>query len=326
MAATTGSGSGRPDVLEVGGKAIALAAALLPATGVVVRWIAFSAANIHGGSLQLGWSAPLSQLVATAIVSLLPSLLVLPLMVPITRPLVHVEHGLHRARALTRKLDDLRAQMETLAPEEAVPPDLVATVATFERESDELKAWFEEPQPSNWLDRLGALITRRLGNVGARILWYVFIGIGILFVPSFPAAAFAFLSSFVAVTLVRRAARTNPRLGLPQLWPAVVALLLIGATAGGLNGGWGGLAGVSPGFYVFDSRVGGLRDGRFQPLAQAGGRMYLEPCRPRRRDLVGVREDAIATARPDPSSSNLGPNLWSILFKHERLILGSPRC
>jgi len=66
--------SGR-DLLEASGKALALAAVLLPVAGATLRFIAFQTGGpLSTSAYQLAWTAPVDQLAATGLAGLFPSL------------------------------------------------------------------------------------------------------------------------------------------------------------------------------------------------------------------------------------------------------------
>jgi hypothetical protein len=56
--------------VEAFGAAVALLIVLLPGAGVLVRWIAFAAGNLPASPFQVAYSAPVSELVVTAVWSL----------------------------------------------------------------------------------------------------------------------------------------------------------------------------------------------------------------------------------------------------------------
>ena len=103
------SSPARGDVLEVSGKAAALAAVLLPAMGVLVRLIAFRFDNAF--PVELAWSASLSQLVATALWSLLFSVGFFLLYVFMKRyaPVLHADQ---RMKALKHVPDRLKEEYD----------------------------------------------------------------------------------------------------------------------------------------------------------------------------------------------------------------------
>src|SRR5947207_3393693 len=68
------------DLLEASGKALALAAVLLPVAGAALRFIAFEAGGpLTVSSYQLAWTAPIQQLAATGLAGLYSYVLVLGL-------------------------------------------------------------------------------------------------------------------------------------------------------------------------------------------------------------------------------------------------------
>lgn len=66
------------DLLRLSGELLALGAALLPVIGGAVRAIAFALTPVHADPITFGWSAPLSDLIANGVASLIaPTLLIL---------------------------------------------------------------------------------------------------------------------------------------------------------------------------------------------------------------------------------------------------------
>jgi hypothetical protein len=101
------SSPARGDVLEVSGKAAALAAVLLPAVGVLVRFIAFRFDNAIPN--EVAWSASLSQLVATALLSLLFSVGFF-ILYAITKRYAPVLYAKQRMKVLQHVPDQLKEE------------------------------------------------------------------------------------------------------------------------------------------------------------------------------------------------------------------------
>jgi hypothetical protein len=83
------------DVLELAGKVVALAAALMPAGGLVIRFVAFQFAfgDIWSGwPLVIAWSAPLPQLIATGVIVLGPFAIVTVFMAVIASTRARLAH------------------------------------------------------------------------------------------------------------------------------------------------------------------------------------------------------------------------------------------
>jgi hypothetical protein len=103
------------------GKVVALAAALLPAAGVIVRWVAFAAAGVPGDRLRLAWQDSVTQLVVTALVALwLPATLV-ALFAAVVRvfwpKLTLLDQRIVEIEADMREMEELSANASTLTEE-----------------------------------------------------------------------------------------------------------------------------------------------------------------------------------------------------------------
>jgi ABC-type sugar transport system permease subunit len=323
------------DLLELLGKAAGLVAVLLPAAGVVVRYVAFRATGLPGDRLHLAWSASLSELIATGFLALLPvflGLVFLRFTWRKTGPRIHMSQ---RLPALNATADRLLAEFEQwqidfAAASTADDVDAMARlqerVTSLRQENDALQQDFKpvkdvfDVDDHSWLGRLADKVGwLPLIPLGAVVI------VAMLFVPLILGLLLAWLIAASYAWSMTRAFRREPVVRLSHIWPTVVVVLIAAAVVSGLGGY---LPGITPQDYSFDSTVVGLTRGRFQPVAQEDGLIYLESCQPAPRELVAVQQSAIVTVRPIPGSDdvNTGPSLWNVLFNGDHLSLGLRQC
>jgi hypothetical protein len=320
-------------IIEDVGRALALGAVLLPAAGVLVRYIAFYTAHTVNHPLYWALAAPLPELALIGLVSLVPGLLVLPQFAV----WAYVAPREHLTRQVGRRIEDLRAELDAFGKdftehetdrqqlaariEATEDPEsrsdyirqlearteadkqLMARLEAIGREIETIEAaqttlgppWFRW---NTSFDRMGDRLYRwsRSRNVrwSLRALSVMYwIGV-LLFVP-WP-VSLSVTGLLLTLLLLPRIARRTGRVALSQTWPLIVFALLVAAIAAGLDGE---LVGAEAGSYHFAAEAH-LLDGRYVRLGEASNRTVLVACSPQAASLTAVDNGLIRTMDVEP--------------------------
>jgi hypothetical protein len=270
MALTTSNSSGWGFVEDIG-KALALAAVLLPVTGVLVRLIAFVVGQTVNHTLDLALSESPAVLIATGVESLLICLAVLPLF-GLWAYLAPLEHRIRR----------LRPELEAIARKHAD----AKTLADLQEVIDRQKALQTEIEIAEAAQKNPPLIARinrwSAGSFGAwmrnlspwRLRALAVIYFSAIFLISPWPQSVSFIGVFLVLFLLPRLAMRTGRVAFSQVWPLVLFVLLLAAIGAGLDGR---LDGTGAGEYHF-AAAANLVDGRYARLGEASDRTILLTC------------------------------------------------
>lgn len=325
----------REVISDVGG-AIALAAVLLPVAGVVVRWISFLVAQTVNNTVDLALAAPPAELVATGLESLLFGLAALP-MIPFLGYLGRIQHHDDKLQLLTRQSNAIPATLEALkkkadsfneqaAPDDEAAKELIDQFETLSSEAVRLTTeWKRLPKPPTVPKllpdppRVFSPVIRFAERHQSRVRWIVSAMLVIYWVllMLFGPWPIVLESAGIALALmaVPRIARRTGRAELSQVWPVVVAVLLIAALGAGFDGTY--VVGAVPGDYRFSSGTQ-LVDGRYMRLGEASGQTILMACRQPKSPVTAVDNSRIITVGIEPwkDRSLAWQNLYGILTGH----------
>ncbi len=317
--------------LEVAGKAVALAAALLPAVGFLVRYVAFALDETVHSPVQLAIAAPLVLLAFTGAVSLLnfiPYVSLFGVVSWIAPSLQRLTTLRNQEQRLRQRLDDLRSKVDDPAQRESV----VSRLAEVQTESEEMERTLSEVENVQpWKSFLR--FEERIGPTMVRWFWRLShltfaIGVvaGLLFMRSWPLPFLSLITSLLCIFVLQRAAERHGRLTLPQVWPVMLILLSASGVVSGLSGH---VPGVTRGEYNFSTeraRVN-LKNGSYLQLGETGKVMYLKACDSIPSGILSVRWELVDSVSVLPQQSvDAGPSLWAILFKGQKLRLGHRGC
>ena len=246
------------------GKAAALGVILLPVAGAVLRLIAFSTGNVAVSPLLLAWSAPISQLVATALSALRSTALLLLL--------------------FALSIVGLRLYARLMGSELWKWPHWFKWPISEElRRELAQPEWFRIPSP--WVVPARILLGLIAILLGLAVVWLL------ASMPDWPYALVALPGAVIITAIAALVSRPGDRARLRQTWPAVVAAVIFPAIAQGIGGG---LVGTPVGHYSFKSELAGVvSDGDFQELGQSGNDLILASCDSPTRSVVRVPEGEI---------------------------------
>jgi hypothetical protein len=312
------------------GPPIALAAALLPFAGVVVRWIAFSFGQTVRYPLDLALEAPTGELIAIGLQSLLPGLLALPA-IAVYGYFAPMWHHTEKSRQLTKQFEALSPKITALQKKadalEASPgPEILKEVqedaAALKSEVDGLNVEKERldkqrpkdpPDPPRLVkgalkpfDRILSALYRhqRLVALIGVIYWAALL----LFTP-WPSSITNF-GTLLLVLVLPQVARRTGRVTLSQAWPVVLIALTLAAVASGLNGDF---IGNEAGDYHFAANVQ-LADGRYTRLGEANNRMILMACSQPGSIVTSVADSQIIAVGVEPWRIKPPIFPWPTLF------------
>jgi hypothetical protein len=336
------------ELVELGAKALALSAAMLPFVGYGTRYVSFLLDPTLRNVLQLTTAAPLLEATAlglftllgpAAIFALIYFLAVASISVSEERDAIHSEHGRQQAAALAlrERVDALAAAVDahkaqTGDPQALVPPPLVqelheiqeltrATGLDVAKLEARANAFARTPlnRPVRIASRLGLhpKVTDRLVVVVSVLL----ILVSTVLLPGFPSALVMIAGAMLASIAFRRRVRERAHLRLRNAWPAL-AILLVSMTIGqGLIH-----AGNRPGTYSFVSGSPALQDGQYGELGRSDLLVFVRPCDHPQAGYFAVPETRIslvAYAPPDDPRSRIGPSLAQVLFDRAHIRLGA---
>jgi hypothetical protein len=325
----------REVISDVGG-AFALGAVLLPVAGVVVRLISFYVAQTVNYPLDLAIAASPAELVATGFGSLLIGLAALP-MIPFLGHLGRIQHHADKLQRLIRQSDAMPEKLEALkkkadsfnelaTPDDEVAKELVEQFETLGSEAVRLSTeWKQLPKPPTvpkllpdpprvfnpvlrFADRHQRLVKWIMRTLGA-IYW-----VGLMLFLPWP-ISLATIGIVLALVFIPRIARRTGRVAISQVWPVVVAVLLIAAFGAGFDGTY--VVGAVAGDYHFTSGTQ-LVDGRYVRLGEASSQTILMACALPKPPVTAVDNSRIITVGVEPwkDRSFPGPNLFGILMGH----------
>jgi hypothetical protein len=317
----------RRDVLEALTKSLVLAAASLPLTGVLVRFVAFSVSDSTGASYSLAWSAPLYQLIATGLVATLPVVLIFMGLLRLS------EIGSQFDGASVRRLKPGTAGRTLSEPPEAGDEFRLGEYVLMESEHDatgsELDAAggkrgaVELDTSATYAAERSGPIQGRLRHPMAAIAQFVFSVAVVVFIiaPDVFTFSAAIAVSVVTLRWAVRASKRAERLTLAAVWPFVTVLLVFCAVSGGLGGD---LPGTSSAEYTFAGGAA-VAPGRYRLVADDGDIMYLLPCSGD-ATVIGVQRSEVIMIQTGSDTVKSNPSLWSVAFDRSRAHLGLGRC
>jgi len=229
--------AGRPgrELIEDIGRALALGAVLLPVAGVLIRYLAFWIGHTVDHPLNLALAESPGILIALGFDSLLIGLLVLPF-IALWSYISPAQHHSDRVADFRRRFEDFKARNAEVADEE-VPRELIDELTVLESDLSRLEANAAElPKLPRLLpDRVTRFLSRHERPLSQVWLTSQVIYWGGLFLfGPFPYALSA-TGLLIAQLFLPRVGRRTGRISLGQVWPLVVAVLLIAAVGAGLE-------------------------------------------------------------------------------------------
>jgi hypothetical protein len=305
----------RSDLLEALGKASALATALFPVSGVIVRWIALTPTG--PAAFEMAYSAPLGQLAMSGLLAIFPTALIFAFAFR-AQPMVSTIRRIRSIRAVNEARQKDLARLKSIimaGPRDGSSEELNAgkrdVLRTLRRHNEELHAFvsLKDEQPK-----------RR------RLLWIALIlSIPIAIFGSVLLALTSLLAGFASSALFFRSVQKGRYGILEAVWPAVVVATLLSALGAGLEGY---IPGAALGEYRFDrTQITNIEDGVYVNLAESSTFMFLQSCEVPTRPVVKVQKDTILTVTlvdKDPFLRN--PSLYQ-LWRGRRFVLGAhPNC
>ncbi len=304
--------------LDVIGRLAALAAVLLPATGVLTRVAALEWGPRTDGVLEMAVSQPLGLLVATGWQTLFP----VAFIAAVWPTYVLLAHGGYRLRGVRRALleermfrDESERELQASIERARTPDDVAAIKKQIEAIGKEINERLDGIGTElSSIEKLRPEWTKRFNLSGPMWLWkWLLPTIGALVVLALVVfeAGWATLSGVaiaaLALAIFEVAGRRARPLSVGRAWPWLVSLLVVGSI---LNGLVGSVTGGGARTYHFASGTA-LADGRYAPLAQEGDMLLLQSCMDSRRPIVGVHSSAVELVqigyRPLPAS------LWEVI-------------
>lgn len=321
MATEDEAGNGN-DLVGFLTKVLPLMAALLPAAGVGVRWIAFSLEDLHpAGELAASQALPSQALAGFR--ALAPVVPVFVLAVPILRSVEPFFNALGGARRGSRELlGDLEARaarhpsvwklrhlrkrlnrhplgvsrylLEMLV---AIGAEIAPGDREWRQRVTRLISTVDEASPP-WGRASSSRVVRRLGNAG----YALFFASALVLLPDWPTSGIILLSLGVATAVMMRSLLREQRLRLLTSWSAAVIIIAGATLSAGLH-----LDSPVSGYVTFSEKTA-LESGHYIEIAEWKEGLWLYSCstdevvRAPVRLIENVRYPTVrVTHNPEPS-------------------------
>jgi hypothetical protein len=324
---------GEPDALDLSGKVLAIAIALLPAAGVLTRLVAFAAGGLQGDLLFLAWSAPVGQLMTTAVRGMLfPAFTNVIVLALFGRAMMWIAPGVRRQAALRAEAFVTGVITRIVGREGGLVDRLAALDVEDKRLREHFRAEVQQyiqegPYLLQWAHgKTVSPRTRKTRIPVYCILLLVLLPLGalVLLAPVVQAALLltTYAMGFMTLAALMRRGGTGV---LSRALPGVAGAVLLGA----MYGGYMGLVpGSNPEVYAISQKAGVPQSGQYQRIAQSGKIVYLVSCGKMVRRVVGVNEDEIISVRSHrvAVSPRAEPSVLSVIYGGDRFGLGLEDC
>jgi len=295
-------------MLDTLGKSLALAVALMPIVGGLIRFLDFSAVRFINNPMELALSSSLSVLSITGVLGAIPAAGFIVYGLFFWWPSMLMDS--HFLRRFDSSIREIRNALDDAKDGE--------DIEEIDRKIHSLEEGMKTFDQRNRLARRLPRIPKWLVPVIGMALWFPLV----LFLPGWPTVILATVGSLISLIYIDFLAKRTGEIRFGNIWPLILINLAISMAIAAFNGL---LVGTTVSSYKFDHSDIQVADGVYQELND-GTVTFLISCIDSSREVIGVKSDLILQKTPLHTRPDTQPSLYQAVFGNKPTPIGFQVC